>query len=83
MQKTGLICNNFSGINRSSAIFDSSLITASDSQNVELFSTETNSGVGIRTSSGNRAVSEALPEDEKWQGEEKRGRVSLKSLKVR
>lgn len=64
MQKTGLICNNFSGINRSSAIFDSSLITASDIQNVELFSTETNSGVGIRTSSGNRAVSEALPEDE-------------------
>ena len=64
MQKTKLICNNFSGINRSSAIFDSSLITASDIQNVELFSTETNSGVGIRTASGNIAVSDLMPNDE-------------------
>ena len=64
MQKTSLICNNFSGINRTSAIFDNSVITASDIQNVELFSTETNSGVGIRTVKGNIAVSDFFPEGE-------------------
>lgn len=64
MQKTTLICNNFSGINRSSSVYSSSVITASDMQNVELFSTEINSGVGIRTSSGNVAVSDLIPEDE-------------------
>lgn len=64
MQKTTLVCNNFSGINRTSSIFDSSIITAVDLQNVELFSTETNSGVGIRTANGNIAVSDLLPENE-------------------
>ena len=53
MQKTSLICNNFSGINRSNSNFSCDVITASDIQNVELFPTETNSGVGIRTSNGN------------------------------
>ena len=42
MQKTSLICNNFSGINRNDSQFSSSIITASDMQNVELFSTENN-----------------------------------------
>jgi len=64
MQKTALICNNFSGINRSSSVFSGSVITASDMQNVELFATETNSGVGIRTANGNTAVSNLIPEDE-------------------
>ena len=64
MQRTSLICNNFSGINRSSSVFSSSVITASDIQNVELFSTEINSGVGIRTSSGNIAVSDLIPAGE-------------------
>ena len=64
MQKTKLICNNFSGINRSSSIFGSSVITASDIQNVELFSTEINSGVGIRTANGNVSVCELIPNDE-------------------
>lgn len=64
MQKAKLICNNFSGINRSSAVFGSGVITASDIQNVELFSTGTNSGVGIRTASGNTAVSSALSDGE-------------------
>lgn len=64
MQKAKLICNNFSGINRSSAVFSSGVITASDIQNVELFSTGVNSGVGIRTALGNTAVSSALPEGE-------------------
>lgn len=64
MQKTSLICNNFSGINRSSAVFDSSIVTASDIQNVELYSTETNSGVGIRTANGNVSICDLLSEDE-------------------
>ena len=64
MQKTSLICNNFSGINRSNSNFAGSIITASDIQNVELFSTETNSGVGIRTASGNVAICDLIPEDE-------------------
>ena len=64
MQQTSLICNNFSGINRSSALYSGNIITASDMQNVELFSTGTNSGVGIRTVNGNVAVSELIPEGE-------------------
>ena len=48
MQKTTLICNNFSGINRSNSTFSSGIITAEDMQNVELFSTEVNAGVGIK-----------------------------------
>ena len=64
MQRSSLICNNFSGINRTSAIFCGSVITASDIQNVELFSTEANSGVGIRTANGNVAVSNEIPENE-------------------
>lgn len=64
MQKTALICNNFSGINRSSSVYSSSVITASDMQNVELFATEVNSGVGIRTSKGNISVCSLIPEDE-------------------
>ena len=64
MQKTSLVCNNFSGINRSSSVFGSSLITASDIQNVELFSTEINSGVGIRTTRGNVSISNLVPENE-------------------
>lgn len=64
MQLTKLICNNFSGINRTSSIFSSSIITASDIQNVELFSTGVNSGVGIRTSKGNTAVCNIIPAGE-------------------
>ena len=64
MQKTSLICNNFSGINRTSSIYSSSVITASDMQNVELYSTGVNSGVGIRTSKGNIAVCDNIPQGE-------------------
>lgn len=64
MQKTALICNNFSGINRSSSVYSSSVITASDIQNVELYSTEVNSGVGIRTAKGNVSVCDLIPNDE-------------------
>lgn len=64
MQQTSLICNNFSGINRSSSVYSSSVITAFDMQNVELFPTEINSGVGIRTAAGNVAVSSLVPQGE-------------------
>jgi hypothetical protein len=64
MEQTTLICNKFSGINRSSAVFSNSVITASDLQNVELFSTEINSGVGIRTMNGNASVCDLIPEGE-------------------
>ena len=64
MQTKRLICNNFSGINRSEANFSESIITASDLQNVELFSTETNSGTGIRTTSGNISICDLIPENE-------------------
>lgn len=64
MQRTALICNNFSGINRSSSVYSSSVITASDIQNVELFATEINSGVGIRTAKGNISVCSLIPNDE-------------------
>ena len=65
MQKTSLICNNFSGINRTSSVYSSSVITASDMQNVELYSTGVNSGVGIRTAKGNYAVCNEIPDGEK------------------
>ena len=65
MQKTTLVCNKFSGINRTTSVYSSGLITASDLQNVELYATEVNSGVGIRTAKGNVAVSDSLPEGEK------------------
>ena len=64
MQKMSLVCNNFAGINRTSAKFSEGIITASDIQNVELFSTGINSGVGIRTAMGNIAVCSALSEGE-------------------
>ena len=64
MQTKRLICNNFSGINRSQANFSEAIITASDIQNVELFSTETNSGIGIRTTSGNISICDLIPENE-------------------
>ena len=46
---TKILCNNFAGIKRVCSDFSSSQITASDIQNVELFNTGVNSGVGIRS----------------------------------
>lgn len=60
-----LLCNNFSGIKRINSAFSSSMISASDLQNVELFNTGVNSGVGIRTMKGNMAVFEFEDESEK------------------
>lgn len=53
---TKIICNNFAGIKRVVSEFSSSQITASDLQNVELFFTGVNSGVGIRTMKGNTSA---------------------------
>ncbi len=62
---TSLICNKFSGIKKKDAVFSQDVITASDLQNVELFYTGLNSGIGIRTVSGNISVTDKIPEDEK------------------
>lgn len=53
---TSLINYNFGGIRRKDSSFSESKITCSDCQNVELFFTNLNSGVGIRTASGNTSI---------------------------
>jgi hypothetical protein len=64
MQRTKLLCNKFLGINRVNAVYSPSVITASDMQNVELFQTEVNSGIGIRTMKGNVSVCDDIPLNE-------------------
>lgn len=51
-----LLCNTFAGIKRLNSSFTNSTISASDMQNVELFNTGINSGIGIRTMKGNQSV---------------------------
>ncbi len=58
---SSLKCNKFGGIRRINATFASELISASDLQNVELFNTGINSGVGIRTAKGNISVCSLIP----------------------
>lgn len=53
---TSLINFNFGGISRKDSSFSSELITCSDCQNVELYYTGLNSGIGIRTAKGNEAI---------------------------
>jgi len=65
MSSTSLFCNKFGGINKLDSSFSSSKITASDMQNVELFNTGINSGVGIRTMKGNKLICSLLPAGEK------------------
>lgn len=60
-----IITNNFKGIQRINSSFSSAGISASDMQNVELFNTGINSGVGIRTMKGNTSVFEFQESDEK------------------
>lgn len=60
-----IITNNFCGIKRINSSFSSSVISASDMQNVELFNTGINSGVGIRTMKGNASVFQFDNPDEK------------------
>lgn len=62
---TQLICNNFGGIRQKNAVFSEELITAQDIQNVELYFTGINNGVGIRTVKGNISVSDELVDSQK------------------
>ena len=62
---TQLICNKFGGIRQRNAVFSNELITAQDMQNVELYYTGTNGGVGIRTAKGNISVNNSLVGSEK------------------
>jgi len=59
-----LVCNKFSGIHRQNSSFSAKSISASDLQNVELFPTGVNSGIGIRSSKGNTAVCDLIPQGE-------------------
>ena len=54
---TSLNCYNFAGIRSKEANFSEEIITCSDCQNIELYYTGLNSGVGIRTAKGNVSVS--------------------------
>jgi len=65
MSKTSLFCNKFGGLSKKHATFSSKKISASDMQNVELFDTGIDSGVGIRTMLGNTLVSSLIPQTEK------------------
>lgn len=59
------MCNKFGGIRRINATFSNDFISASDMQNVELFNTGINSGVGIGTAKGNIEICNSIPNDEK------------------
>lgn len=59
---TQLLCNKFGGIRHKNSVFSDELITAQDIQNVELYYTGSNGGVGIRTMKGNTPVIE-LPNE--------------------
>lgn len=60
---TQLICRNFGGIRQKNAIFSEEMISAQDIQNVELYFTGINNGVGIRTMKGNSSVNDELIDD--------------------
>ena len=55
---------NFGGIRRKNSRFDDTQITCSDCQNVELYFTESNSGVGLRTAKGNKVLLDYFAENE-------------------
>jgi hypothetical protein len=57
---TQLICNKFGGIRERNAQFTEDLITAQDIQNVELYYTGVNGGIGIRTAKGNVSINNSL-----------------------
>ena len=58
------ICNRYGGIRKKNAQFSEKIITCSDMQNVELFFTGVNNGIGIRTCKGNKGLI-SLPENER------------------
>lgn len=64
---TSLINYNFGGIRRKDSSFSESKITCSDCQNIELFFTNLNAGVGIRTANGNISVTRYTDDEDKIQ----------------
>ncbi len=58
---TSLICDKFGGIHKQSSSFSATQVTASDLQNIELYDTGINSGIGIRTSKGNTLICDLIP----------------------
>jgi hypothetical protein len=60
---TSLLNCNFGGIRRKDSSFSDAKITCSDCQNVELFFTGLNSGVGIRTANGNISITTYTDEE--------------------
>lgn len=60
---TQLICRNFGGIREKNAVFSEEMISAQDIQNVELYFTGINNGVGIRTAKGNNSINHTLAGD--------------------
>lgn len=52
-----LSTKTFGGIRRKNSSFDSGKVTCSDCQNVELYFTDANAGIGLRTSKGNTSTS--------------------------
>lgn len=65
---SSLINHNFGGIRRKDSSFADEKITCSDCQNVELYFTELNSGVGIRTAKGNKSIGDVIPTGEEVVG---------------
>lgn len=61
---TQLINCNFGGIRRKDSVFLPEKITCSDCQNVELYFTQLNSGIGIRTTKGNKSITDLIPNNE-------------------
>ena len=57
---TQLLCNKFGGIRERNAVFNDEMITACDMQNIELYYTGINSGIGIRTTKGNISIDNSL-----------------------
>lgn len=62
---TQLLCNRFGGIRHRNSSFSEEIISAQDIQNIELYDTGTNGGVGIRTMRGNISVNDSLEGSEK------------------
>ena len=60
-----MVCNKFGGIRKVKPEFSSSVITAVDMQNVELYFTDENNGVGIVTQKGNvNILGSLIPQNE-------------------
>ena len=64
---TSLINFKFGGIRRKDSVFSDEKITCSDCQNVELFFTKLNSGIGIRTANGNKSITQYVDNNDELQ----------------